>query len=238
MKLFQRIFFAAVLAGLLAGIAMAAVQQWRVAPLILEAEVFEAATAEHTHDAAAPAHEHEPAAWAPQDGAERIAYTVLADLLAGMGFALVLAAVSLLSGLEITVRNGVVWGVGGYLAFQLAPAFGLAPELPGMAAADLAARQVWWWAAASATGAAILVIAKFRNLKAVGIAAVLILLPHIVGAPAAPDEPSTVPAQLAAAFAAASLAAGATFWLIVGPLLGYFNERFARGAVAAKGAHA
>ena len=40
MKLFQRIFFAAVLAGLAAGFAMSAVQQWRVAPLILQAEVY------------------------------------------------------------------------------------------------------------------------------------------------------------------------------------------------------
>jgi cobalt transporter subunit CbtA len=237
MKLFQRIFFAAVLAGLLAGIAMAAVQQWRVAPLILEAEVFEAAA--HTHDAAAPAHEHEPAAWAPQDGAERIAYTVLADLLAAMGFALVLAAVSLLAGIEITVRNGVIWGLGGFVAFQLAPAFGLAPELPGIAAADLAMRQVWWWGTVIATGAGFLVIAKFRNVVALGIAAVLILLPHIVGAPAAPDEPSTVPARLAAEFAATSLAAGAVFWLTAGPLLGWFSERFVRSATAAaKGAHA
>jgi cobalt transporter subunit CbtA len=238
MKLFQRIFFAAVLAGLLAGIAMAAVQQWRVVPLIVEAEVFEAAAA-HTHDAAAAAHEHEPEVWAPQGGAERIAYTVLADLLAATGFALVLAAVSLLAGIEITVRNGVIWGLGGFLAFQLAPAFGLAPELPGMAAADLATRQVWWWGTAIATGAGVLVVAKFRNVIALGIAAVLILLPHIVGAPAAPDEPSTVPARLAAEFAATSLATGAVFWLSAGPLLGWFSERFARSATAAaKGAHA
>ena len=239
MKLFQRIFFAAVLAGLLAGLAMAAVQQWKLTPLILEAEVFEAAApGEHSHDAAAPAHEHEAQAWAPQDGAERVVYTVLADILAAMGFALVLAAVSTLAGIEITARNGVLWGLGGFVAFQLAPAFGLAPELPGMPAADLAARQVWWWGTALATGGAMLTIAKFRNWTAIGIAAVLILVPHIVGAPIAPHEPSAVPARLAAEFAATSLAVGAIFWLILGPLLGTFNERFARGAVAAKGAHA
>jgi cobalt transporter subunit CbtA len=239
MKLFQRIFFAAVLAGLLAGLAMAAVQQWKLVPLILEAEVFEAAApGPHSHNAAAPAHEHEAEAWAPQDGAERIVYTVLADVLAAMGFALVLAAVSTLAGIGITARNGVLWGLGGFIAFQLAPAFGLAPELPGMPAADLVPRQVWWWGTALATAGAILTIARFRNWSAIGIAAVLILVPHIVGAPVAPDESSAVPARLAAEFAAISLAVGAMFWLIVGPLLGYFNERFTRGAVAAKGAHA
>jgi cobalt transporter subunit CbtA len=238
MKLFQRIFFAAVLAGLLAGIAMAALQQWKVVPLILEAEVFETVATEHTHDSAMPAHEHEPEAWAPQDGVERIAYTVLADALVAIGFALVLAAVSTLMGKEITARNGLLWGLGGFVAFQLAPSVGLPPELPGMLAADLGARQVWWWGTAIATGAAMLTIAKFRNWTAVGIAAVLIGVPHIIGAPVAPDTSSAVPSQLAAAFVANTLAVGAVFWLIAGPLLGYFNERFVRSARAAKGAHA
>jgi cobalt transporter subunit CbtA len=234
MKLFQRIFFAAVLAGLAAGSLMSAVQQWKVAPLILEAEVFEIAPlAEAGHEQATAAeadapHEHAPEAWAPQDGAERIGYTVLANLLGAMGFAFLLAAVSMFSGLEITARSGVLWGLAGLIAFQLAPSLGLPPELPGMPAADLGARQVWWWATALSAGAGLLAIAKFRNPAAIAVAAVLLLLPHIVGAPHAPDEPSAVPAHLATAFASASLATGAVFWLTVGAALGWLNERFAR----------
>lgn len=243
MKLFQRIFFAAVLSGLAAGVAMSAIQQWQVAPIIIAAEVFEtaepeAAVAEHTHEAGEAAHDHaaaEPAghehdedAWAPQDGAERTFYTVLANLLNSIGFALVLGAVSVLAGLEINARNGIVWGLAGFAAFQLAPAFGLAPELPGMAAADLGTRQLWWWATALATGLAALAIAKYRNWPAVVIGAALILAPHIVGAPLAPDEPTAVPAHLATEFAAKSLGAGAVFWFVVGPLFGWLNERFAR----------
>src|SRR6218665_3648864 len=86
MKLFQRIFFAAVLSGLVAGAAMAGLQQWRVAPLILEAELYEnaapeepVAAATHEHEAGTAAHEHDEDAWAPQDGAERIGFTVAAD---------------------------------------------------------------------------------------------------------------------------------------------------------------
>jgi cobalt transporter subunit CbtA len=247
MKLFQRIFFAAVLTGLAAGLAMSAVQQWRVAPLILEAEVYEnaapeeaAASAGHTHDAATPAHEQDEDAWAPQDGPERIFYTVLADVLASIGFAFLLAAVSVLSGIPITARNGVIWGLGGFLALQLAPAFGLPPELPGMPAADLAARQVWWIGTALATGVGMLAIAKLRNWTGIVIAAVLILAPHVIGAPQlAGEHASGVPAHLATAFAANSLATGALFWLIAGPLLGWLNERFARSpAFGFKGAHA
>jgi cobalt transporter subunit CbtA len=236
MKLFQRIFFAAVLAGLVAGVGMAALQQWRVAPLILEAEVYENAAPEepaaaHEHVAATPAHEHEhdEDAWAPADGAERITFTVAADILAAFGFAFVLAAASVLSGIDVTARNGVIWGLAGFAVFQLAPVFGLAPELPGMPAADLFARQVWWWGAALATATAIFGIAKFQNWQAVAIGIVLILLPHVIGAPQLVGEhASSVPAHLATEFAANTLFVGAAFWLALGPLYGYLVERFAR----------
>jgi cobalt transporter subunit CbtA len=240
MKLFQRIFFAAVLAGFAAGLAMSALQQWKVAPLIVAAEAYEAAPQAHTHAEGTPAHEHDADAWAPQDGAERTFYTVLANVLGCMGFALLLASVSVLAGLPITAANGVIWGVGGFVAFQLAPALGLAPELPGMPAADLGARQLWWWGTALATGAGLLAVARLCNLTGIGIAAVLLLVPHIIGAPRlAGDHASAVPAHLASEFAAASLAAGALFWLTAGPLLGWLIELFARReATALKGAHA
>jgi cobalt transporter subunit CbtA len=236
MHLFRRIFFAAVLAGLAAGVVMSGLQQWKVAPTILAAEVYENAEAaappavhehEHADAATATAHEHDEDAWAPQDGAERIFYTVLADILAALGFALVLAAVSTIVGLPVTAANGVIWGLGGFIVFHLAPAFGLPPELPGMPAADLGARQLWWWATALMTGAGLLGIAKYRNWTAIGVAAVLILLPQIVGAPPEPDEVSAVPPQLATEFAAHALGVAAVFWLIVGPLFGYLNQRFA-----------
>ncbi|MEQ1770045.1 MAG: CbtA family protein [Devosia sp.] len=235
MKLFPRIFFAAVLAGLVAGLGMSALQQWRVTPLILQAEVYENAAPEegaaHQHDAATPAHEHDAEAWAPQDGAERISYTVLANVLASIGFALLLAAVSVLAGMEITAASGVLWGLAGFAVFQLAPALGLPPELPGMPAADLFARQVWWWGTALATATAIFGFARFRSWPAVAIGIVLILLPHVIGAPQLVGEHTTgVPANLATEFAAATLFTGAAFWLAVGPLFGWLNERFARSA--------
>jgi len=249
MKLFQRLFFAVVLSGLAAGLAMSAAQQWRVVPLILEAETYEGAAPVEAHshdvaattDAAAPAddHHHDAQAWAPQDGAERTAYTVLANVLGGIGFTFLMAAVATLSGMEITARNGIAWGIGGFVALQLAPAIGLPPELPGMPAADVVARQVWWIGTAVATGAGLLAVAKLRNPLGIVIAAVLILAPHVIGAPAAPNEPTAVPAHLATSFAANALGVGALFWLIAGPLLGWLNERFARNeGLALKGATA
>ncbi|HEY0917995.1 MAG TPA: hypothetical protein VGD93_02160, partial [Devosia sp.] len=48
-----------------------------------------------------------------------------------------------------------------------------------------------------------------------------------------------VPAELASAYAAAALATGAAFWLALGPLLGWFGERFAKAETTSlKGAPA
>ena len=240
MQLFQRIVFAAVLAGLAAGIGMSALQHWKVTPLIIAAESHEAPPAGHAHDAATPAHSHDAEAWAPADGLERTAYTLLANVLTAIGFALLLGAVSVLAGIEITAANGTLWGLGGFIAFQLAPAIGLPPELPGMAAAELGARQLWWWGTALSTGAGLLAVAKFRNSISIAVAALLILGPQIVGAPQlAAEHGSVLPAEMASAYAAAALAVGAAFWLVLGPLLGWINQRFARAeANAMKGAHA
>jgi cobalt transporter subunit CbtA len=241
MALFQRLFFAVVLAGLISGAAMAALQQWRVVPLILAAEAYESVdvpaahtheegTPAHSHDAAAPAHEHGDDGWMPADGFERTFYTVATGIFAALGFAFVLSAASVLTGFDVTARNGVLWGLAGFAVFQLAPAFGLPPELPGMPAADVVARQIWWWGTAAATATAIYGMVRFHNVAAVGIGVLLIVVPHIIGAPQPADHASAVPASLAAAFAATTLATGLGFWLMLGSLYGYLIERLARGS--------
>jgi cobalt transporter subunit CbtA len=232
MGLFQRIFFAVLLAGLISGTAMAAMHQWRVTPLIVAAEIYETAAPElaaHEHEAGTPAHDHGGDEWAPQDGFERIAYTVAGDVFVALGFAFMVAAASVLTGLPVTAANGVLWGLAGFAVFQFAPALGLPPELPGMPAADVVPRQIWWAGTALATATAIYGVARFRNIVAVALAVALVLAPHVIGAPQVEGEhASAVPAHLAAAFASATLFSGAVFWLILGPLYGYFVERFAR----------
>ena len=122
-------------------------------------------------------------------GIERAGYTLIADLLAGIGFALLLAgavALARLRGYAIDARSGLLWGAAGFAVFALAPAIGLPPELPGMSAAELAARQQWWLltAAATAAGLGLVIFARPAPLRVLG--AVLLVLPHLIGAPAAP----------------------------------------------------
>ena len=239
----RNLFAAALFAALAAGLLTSAIQHFRVTPLILHAETFEGegghshaeGTPEHSHDAAATTAE-EPEEWAPQDGFERTAYTTLATVLAAAGFALVLGAVSMFANIPITFANGLLWGAAGFIAFSLAPAYGLAPELPGMPAAEVFPRQLWWAGTALATGGAILLLAKIRASWALAVAIALIAAPPIIGAPVAPDEPSAVPAHLAAEFAAVTLGTSAIFWAVLGTLFGRLNDFFAARAATPIGA--
>jgi cobalt transporter subunit CbtA len=229
----RRILFTALVAGNIAGLFAAAIQHLKLIPLIAAAEVYEAAGSHADHQQAAnppDAHQHGTAPeWEPAPGIERAGYTVVADILAGIGFALVLigaVALARLGGYTVDARRGLMWGAAGFVVFALAPAIGLPPELPGMQAASLAARQQWWLftAAATAGGLGLIIFARPAALRAVGVA--LIILPHLIGAPAAPHGSTGVPAELAAEFATASLAVAAAFWLLLGSVSGWLYRRF------------
>jgi cobalt transporter subunit CbtA len=225
-----RIFYPGLIAGVIAGLFLFAAQQIQLVPLIVEAEAYESAAPAHVHgDAAGAAHPgaaHEVREWAPGDGIERALFTGLASLLSAIGFALVLAGCFAFRRRRISWREGVVWGLAGYVAFQLAPAFGLSPELPTMAGDNMLDRQIWWigTVAATAAGLAAVAFARAPWLKVAGL--VLIAAPHLVGAPHAHVE-TEVPAALAAQFAVASLVIGALFWGLLGGLTGYFYRRLA-----------
>jgi predicted cobalt transporter CbtA len=61
---------------------------------------------------------------------------------------------------------------------------------------------------------------------------VLIAAPHMWGVPVPEDIYSEVPAYIASAYAAASLATTLFFWLLLGGLLGVFLSRVPRDAEA------
>jgi cobalt transporter subunit CbtA len=236
-----RVILAALLAGIAAGLFYGAIQHVRLTPLILEAEKYENAGDGHSHDhdaatttaaQSAPATEAAPEeeAWAPADGAERTFYTFLASIVAAAGFAAVLAGISILSGIRITPRNGLLWGIAGFLAVHLAPAASLPPELPGMPGGDLLARQAWWVGTIVATGLAIWLFTQRNEMWAKVTAVILVALPHIIGAPMPPTHESGVPAVLSAEFATNTLAAAALMWLAIGGFLGFAMDRFVKEA--------
>ncbi len=243
----RRVFLAGILAGLVAGAIVTFVQAVKIWPLIAAAEVFEkagetapAATSggQPSHDhAASAAHDHgAPAAaeWEPAEGAQRVLFTLAANILIAIGFGLLLSAGFALrdayGGVPADARSGVFWGIAGFVAFQFAPAFGLAPEPPGAVAAELLARQSWWAATAFATASGIALIVFVERPLGKLIGAALIAAPHIVGAPHPAAVGGTAPPELAAQFVAASLVTAALFWLVLGGFGGWLYGRLSRPA--------
>ena len=189
------------------------------------AERLEGPAAERLEGPAAERLGGNEGAWAPEDGIERTLFTVLASVLTGVGFGLILVAAVTLSGRHVDPGRGVLWGLAGFAVFTLAPALGLPPELPGMVAADLGARQTWWIGTVISTtgGLALIVFARHRLLKGLGVA--LLLAPHAVGAPHPGQFGGKVPGELAAEFAVASLFTAALFWTALGGIAGYFHRK-------------
>jgi cobalt transporter subunit CbtA len=224
----SRILAVGLLAGLVAGLLVAVLQQVTTTPLIVAAEVFEtghAAEAQKTHDHGA--HEHDEG-WKPADGLPRLFYTSLATIVTAVGLALALLAAMVVAGEEIDERRALAWAIGGFVAFGLAPAAGLAPELPGSAAAELAARQIWWVGTGCATAIAIWMFLKTEKAVLRVLALAVLLAPHVIGAPQPAEFESRVPAELAAQFTALSLTVQACLWLLVGIAIGLLWPRISR----------
>ena len=215
MKVFNRLVLTALIAGIIAGVSLAAVQHFTIMPMLFEAESYETGG-----DEAAAADE----AWAPQDGAERTFFTALNSAIVGIGFGLLLTACYALRG-RVTWRGGIVWGLAGFAAFNLAPALGLPPELPGDAAAGLGERQIWWILTVIVTAMGLWIIAfqPKKWLKLFGVA--LILIPHIVGAPQPEVHESLAPAELRTMFIYTSLVTNALFWVVLGVLCAVIYNR-------------
>lgn len=247
---FRNIVFAAIAAGILAGIILGTLQHFQVTPIILGAEVYEIADeakpqiAVEAHDHSNPAHHtpekmaghmaalnaeghggdhhHNPDAWSPKDGSERIFYTYLSSSLMAIGFALVI-----ISGMSLTnkksIKAGALWGLAGYIAFFVAPTLGLPAEIPGMEAAALEGRQSWWLLTVLLTviGLGLLAFGK-GALRWSGL--LVIAIPHILGAPqpeihgfAHPDANTVVALEaLMGQFEITTAVVNGIFWVCLG----------------------
>jgi cobalt transporter subunit CbtA len=252
----NRILTSGLVAGVLAGICVAGLQEVTTTPIILKAEAYEKAAEGH-HHAAAPAnaramivlvHDHAgPSApqskadkpdasaaskatavkeWEPADGLQRSAFTSAATIGAAVGFALMLLAAMIASGETITAQRAALWGAAGFVVTGLAPSVGIPPELPGSVSADLAARQMWWIATAAATGLGLWAIWRTQTLGPILGAVALIAIPHVIGAPHPATFGSTVPAELASHFTSTSLAIQAVLWVLIGTFAGMVWTRF------------
>jgi len=257
--LFRRVVFSALLVGVVSGMLLSAVQLWQQIPIIIHAELFEQAESSSGHhtgpvghsyanNPATPDAGHEPAAaeWAPADGTERTAYTLLANVLTSIGFALLMLVAQLAfsrrrAGTWSDWRQGLLWGVAGYATFFIAPTLGLPPEIPGAAAAPLEARQIWWFLTVACTGVGLACAAFGKGAwrwAALGLLVVPHLLgaPHLVGGPfdSHPPVDAAALAELAEQFVWASVLANAVYWLALGSVSLWTVQRFLKPVAVAE----
>ncbi len=242
---FRRIVWSALLAGAITGILSALVQGLTTAPLIAQAEEYERVAAQldevqtgtaqsaHLHapsrkaGAEHPKQAASPEGWEPGAGLERTASTMLTTTLAAFGYALLLGAVLSLLGAS-GLRAGLMLGVAGFAVFQLAPALGLPPEPPGVPHAALLPRQLWWLGtvAATSTAFACWYVARSSSKRRWLLAGiVLLVVPHMIGAPRTPVEATTVPHELIHRFAWMAMLVATCFWIVLGTSVGYIYHR-------------
>ncbi len=254
-----RMLVTAVTAGALAGCLAAVLHVLLVQDLIVTAETYESGAAVHFAGAAeaagrvqAPLEQAPPDQATPDQGGgagtgqadvaasaagARAAWTFAFGILLTTAYALMLTAglaVAETLGRPVSALSGVVWGLAGFAAVHLAPSIGLPPALPGTDAAPMAARQGWWLLAVLSTATGAAVLGYGRGTLRFGLAAGLIALPHLVGAPVPETFSGVAPPELAAAFAARSLGVALVVWVTLGWVAGevWARQSVTRGAVA------
>ena len=226
-----KLLVSAVFAGYAAGLLAAALQQLFVIPVLLEAELYESGELVHfggSQSGTALTHDHDSHDHGGEDGGDRVLWTWFMTSITYVGFALVLTAAIAMAerfGQKILIRTGLIWGAAGFAAVHLFPAMGHPPELPGSAAADLAARQVWWAMTAlfSAFGIACIAMGRSWPLWIAGIFALIV--PHLIGAPHPAQLAGTVPPEIAALFVGRSLGVALIAWVSLGGFVAYFWTR-------------
>lgn len=237
-----RLLWVGLAAGIIAGLATAAIQHFTTTPLIIAAEAYETQASAPSllrrvgattmfggelilaHGTETHGGDGSPA-WSPADGFERTAVTSLSQIIVTTGYGLMLIAAMLFADGRITTRDGLLWGIAGFVATGLAPALGLSAELPGTSAAALVDRQIWWGATAVATGVGLWSVLRVSSPIAIAGGLILIAVPHIIGAPHPTTLTTNVPSELSAHFASSSLVVQAISWALVGSIAGYLWER-------------
>jgi cobalt transporter subunit CbtA len=217
---FRVLISVVLVSGTLAGLLLFVVQHFTIFPLIEKAEAYESA-AEHN----IPGAHSEDEGWKPSSGTERTLFTASTTVLAAIGFAALLFGAASVKPSSLNWRKGALWGLAAFVCIDLAPALGLPPQPPGVAVADLAARQIWWVATAALTAVGLWSLLGGRGpwpLRLIGVAGAI--LPHAIGAPVATGE-SSVPAHLVHQFALISILTTGMFWIALGSIGGAVYKR-------------
>ena len=97
-----------------------------------------------------------------------------------------------------------------------------------MPVAPLIARQTWWIATAAATAGGLWLLVFRPAAWAAVLGLAIIALPHLIGAPLAPESHSDVPAALSHRFIVVATLTSLLFWALLGVASSIAFRRIAR----------
>lgn len=221
MTMLSRTVYAALVAGAAAGVLLFVLQSWTTLPLIHQAERYERAEA--------PVHPQSHANEPSDNQLIRAAYTTTGDVLVGIGFGMLLAAMYALSGKSGLVP-GVLWGLAGFATFHLGPALVVPPSIPALELAPVSLRQSAWLIAAFCTGLGLSIFAFGPKAAKIG-GVLLLFLPSVLFrllfSVSGSDIPSPDFSALQHLFSVYVLADFLLFWLVLGALSGHLFEQSA-----------
>ncbi len=212
----SQILRTAIYAGTLAGLALGVMLMAFMAPIILQAETFEA-----------PGRVSSFSELLQRDSLTLLGAVTLA---LAYGFLVTLAGKFFFKNLSI-VKKGTLLGLGGFLLFYGIPALGQPPILPGMeSCSPVTLRQLWYLEvmifASVALGTYYLATQWIKSRwLVVAIALLLLAIPFVTGIPNS-LEGNRLPGQLILQFRIASFGINLVFWVLLGLLASYFSQRF------------
>lgn len=219
-----------VIAGFAAGLLAALLHFAFIQNTLLLGEDYESGAAVHWAGVAAEPETAEatdtlPEAAPPAEEDSPFARNTLTVLFTGLnyaGYGLLLVAAMQVPGLfgkTVNPRDGVLWGLAGFAAFQMLPSLGLPPQLPGTLSADVQLRQIWWVATIVSSLAGLGLLAYGRGVIAAVAAIALLAAPHLIGAPSIEGYFGFAPPELGALFATRVLGVGMIAWAFMGWLV-------------------
>lgn len=199
------------------------------------------------------AHDHADAKeWEPENGAQRIGWTWVANALHAFSMALLVFAMMGIwryqrgTALAALPLAGLV-AAAGWLSFHLWPTLGLPAEVPGMEAAPLHTRQLWSVLAVGSAAAACALLGFAKGNWRWPAAVVLLALPFAVGAPHLQGDPlagyspdaHAALEQLLKQFFWATTWVALSFWVCMGVACGLGFQRWLQPVLLEnfKGAH-
>jgi cobalt transporter subunit CbtA len=218
MTTLSRTLYAALVAGAAAGVLLFVLQRWTTLAVIHQAETYETVQAAIYP----PSHANEPS----DNQLLRTAYTITGDVLVGIGFGMLLAAMYALSG-NSGVVPGILWGLAGFATFHLGPALVVPPSIPALELAPLSMRQAAWLIAAFSTGLGLAIFAFAPKAMKIG-GLLLLFLPSVLfrvlfSVPGS-DIPSPEIYRLEHLFTVYVLGDFLLFWVVLGALSGHLFE--------------